>query len=101
MENIIKKKLMEKGMTRVELAAKVGVTESAVRHWEKTGIDNLKLSNAKKLANALDTTVIELLNLIPDIDSENLKLARRISNASEKSKDMIDAMLKVEESIDG
>ena len=47
MENIIKKKLMEKGMTRVELAAKVGVTESAVRHWENTGIDNLKLSNAK------------------------------------------------------
>ena len=97
MENIIKRLLKENNLTRVALAEKIGVTESAIRHWEKRGLDKIKLKNVKIIARVLNVSVIELLGLVPECDMEILKLANRLSKASAKTKLMINEILNVDE----
>lgn len=97
MENTIKKLLKENDLTRVALAEKIGVTESAIRYWEKRGLDNVKLKNVKIIARVLNVSVIELLGLVPECDMEILKLANRLSKASAKTKLMINEILNIDE----
>lgn len=47
-------------MSQESLAAKVGVDKTAVSHWE-TGISRPDFSRLPALAEALDTTVLELV----------------------------------------
>jgi transcriptional regulator with XRE-family HTH domain len=48
------------GITQTELAAKLGVTSGAVSQWEK-GLTRPEIGKLKQLADALNTTVDDLL----------------------------------------
>lgn len=58
---IIKKARLQKGFTQEELAEKVGVKKSAVAKWENGRVSEIKRSNLKMLADALDLKPTELL----------------------------------------
>lgn len=57
--NNIKYYRLRKGLSRSQLADKVGVTEKAVGNYE-TGAREPRMDTAKKLANELDTTIDSL-----------------------------------------
>ena len=59
--NLIKTKRKEKGLTQLELAEKLNVTEKAISRWE-TGRGTPDISLLIPLAKALDLDVSELLN---------------------------------------
>lgn len=59
----------EKGLTQRELAARLGVSPETIRAWE-AGEHIAHPGNAKRLAEALDTTVTELFPLEDDQDRE-------------------------------
>ena len=54
-----------KGMTRVELAEKIGVSEKTISRWEH-GTHEIKGSNAKKLADYFDVSIPYLLGYDTD-----------------------------------
>lgn len=51
---LVKNKMLELGLNRVELAKKMGITEGTIRKWERDGFDNAKLTNIKKLCKVLN-----------------------------------------------
>lgn len=51
---LVKNKMLELGLNRVELAKKMGITEGTLRKWERDGYDNAKLTNIKKLCQVLN-----------------------------------------------
>jgi transcriptional regulator with XRE-family HTH domain len=51
----------EKGLTQLYLATVVGVTTDTISRWENRRYPSVKLDNARKLAEALDVTLDELL----------------------------------------
>ncbi|KJJ65435.1 helix-turn-helix transcriptional regulator [Clostridium sp. FS41] len=55
----IKKLRKEKQLTQVQLAEKIGKTESSVRKYEK-GLTEIPISVLEDIANALDTTIYYL-----------------------------------------
>lgn len=58
----IKTARISKGMTQDELAAKVGVQKSAVAKWENGRVSEIKRSNLKMLAKALELPPTYLLD---------------------------------------
>lgn len=48
------------GLTQIELSAKVGVTQAALSSWE-IGSASPSLANMERLADALDTSLDELV----------------------------------------
>lgn len=52
------------GLTQIELSARVGVTQMALSKWE-TGAAVPSLGNMVRLADALDTSIDELLGRRP------------------------------------
>ncbi|MBE5943879.1 MAG: helix-turn-helix transcriptional regulator [Lachnospiraceae bacterium] len=58
---IIKNARLKKEYTQEELATLVGVKKSAVAKWENGRVSEIKRSNLKKLAEALDLKPTELL----------------------------------------
>ena len=52
----IRERRLAKGMTQLDLANAVGVTESAVSQWELGGTKNIKLDNFLRLLDVLDVT---------------------------------------------
>lgn len=80
-EELIKKGMEKKGLNRVQLAKKVGVSEGAIRKWEKEGIENAKLTSVKKICEVLDLDTMELLGLKPiSTLPEQRAIARKINN---------------------
>lgn len=61
MENKIRERRKELGMSQGQLARKVGVSQGKLSHWEK-GDWAPQLFNAICLAQALETTVEELFS---------------------------------------
>lgn len=57
---VIKKARLAKGLTQEELGEKVGVKKSAVAKWENGRVSEIKRSNLKMLAEALDIKPTEL-----------------------------------------
>lgn len=51
---IIKKARLDMGLTQEELANKVGVQKSAIAKWENGRVSEIKRSNLKALADALN-----------------------------------------------
>ena len=56
----IKERLLEKGMEEKELAAAVGVSQAMITYIIK-GLRDTTVTNAVRIANALDCTVDELI----------------------------------------
>ena len=69
--DFIKKKRKEKGLTQVELAEKIGITDRAISKWER-GICCPDISLLKDLCKILDININELLsgNELKDITKE-------------------------------
>ncbi len=59
--SIIKQARIAKGFTQEELADKVGVKKSAVAKWENGRVSEIKRTNLKMLADALDLRPSQLL----------------------------------------
>lgn len=57
---------LEKNMTLEELGNRVGVGKSTVRKWETGAIANMRRDKIAKLADALDTTVSDIMGLESD-----------------------------------
>lgn len=74
---LIKEKRLAKGLTQDELAELVGVKNSAVAKWETGRVSEIKRSNLKKLADALD---IRPSQLIGDAESNPVGTAAELAN---------------------
>jgi transcriptional regulator with XRE-family HTH domain len=59
----IKQLRIARGMTLEELGQKVGVGKSTVRKWETGAIANMRRDKIAKLADALGTTIDDILGL--------------------------------------
>lgn len=59
----IKQLRIQNNMTLEELGQRVGVGKSTVRKWETGAIANMRRDKIQKLADALDTTVLEIMGL--------------------------------------
>lgn len=71
-KDVIKKRRQELGMTMLELAKAVGVTEATVSRWESGDIANLKLGRITVLAQVLQISPGELLGW-DESDTADLK----------------------------
>ena len=68
----------EKGLTQKDLAEKLNVTDKAVSKWER-GINFPELTVMENLAEALDTTVVDLLSLEKATSEEVVEEVTRLS----------------------
>lgn len=59
-ENMIRTERIKAGLTQTQLAEKIGVTQNEVSRWE-TGERNPKLDKLKKIADALNVPITELI----------------------------------------
>ncbi len=59
--NAIRSLREQKGLTQLYLATVVGVTTDTISRWENRRYPSIKLDNAKKLAEALEVSLEELL----------------------------------------
>ena len=75
----------EKGMTQLELAQKMGVTDKAVSKWERRDLSLPDVSSLPRLAEVLDVSVEELLQA---------KTVRAEGETSAKIASFIDLALK-------
>lgn len=82
--SFIKEKRKAKKLTQTELASILGVTEKAISRWE-TGRGTPDISLLIPLSNALDVTVLELLNG-EAIDDENKVVVDIIKAKNKKIK---------------
>lgn len=72
---IIKVARIRKGLTQEELAEKVGVKKSAVAKWENGRVSEIKRSNLKNLAEALDLPPTQLLGELeenPTVENDGI-----------------------------
>ena len=67
---IIKERRLQLGLTLEQVAEKVGVGKSTVRKWETGLIENMRRDNMQKLAEALNLNPLDLLEL--DTDENNI-----------------------------
>lgn len=70
MENPLKQRRLEMGLTLEEVGKKVGVGKSTVRKWENGLIENMGRDKIVLLSQALNISPLEILG-IADIDSSN------------------------------
>ena len=73
---LIKDCRLAKGMTQSELAEKVGVKNSAIAKWENGRVSEIKRSNLKKLADALDISPTQLFG---DIEKRPVSVAQELA----------------------
>ncbi len=59
----IKQLRLARGMTLEELGHRVGVGKSTVRKWETGAIANMRRDKIAKLAEALDTDVMDIIGI--------------------------------------
>lgn len=94
----IDKLIKEKGWSKYELADRCGLNRVTTwMFWEK-GIDNIKLSNLKKLADGLGVSVDYLLN--GETDSDSFYLAKEISLLNSRDRQAIEAMINIFRELD-
>ena len=89
--NNIKKYRGMMNMTQKELADKFGVTRPMIAYWETPGYNAIKLSNAKKLSDIFDCSLIDLYgmdNFIvkPSNDNDKMKLMKMLYDSIESDK---------------
>lgn len=67
---VIKNARLAKGLTQEELGEKVGVKKSAVAKWENGRVSEIKRSNLKMLAEALDIKPTDLFGWDEEIKND-------------------------------
>jgi len=65
-QDLLKKRRLELGLTLEEVADAVGVGKSTVRKWEVGLIQNMRRDNIQKLAEALQLSPLDLLEFQED-----------------------------------
>ena len=80
----IKQKLKECGMTRYELAKRIGVTYPTIDNIYKGTSTSIKFENLEALCKELDCSPIEIL-VVDDKDFQERQLQRLVSYASNLS----------------
>lgn len=84
MENRLKDRRLELGLTLEEVGDIVGVGKSTVRKWENGIIENMKRDKIVLLAKALKVSPVFVMNAEED---ESYSLVKRITNVSERLSD--------------
>ena len=84
MQNRIREIRKQRGITQVELAKKLGITQGGIQKLE-VGSRNLDIEWMRKIAKALDCQPYELLplDMQPDITPEETEILRAIRKARE------------------
>ena len=95
---------LSKNMTLEELGDRVGVGKSTVRKWETGAIANMRRDKIAKLADALDTTVSDIMGIeedhsLPSVYSDSLSPIERCliadyRDASDEIREEAAAMLR-------
>jgi len=84
----------ERGLTQSELARKINSSQRAIAYYENEG-NNIPLSKVQELAEALEVSVAELLDLntrktgIEDIDIRLVKKIQAIETLPRRAKDAL------------
>lgn len=73
MNNILKEKRLEKGLTLEEVGNMVGVGKSTVRKWENGMIENMGRDKIIKLSNALSISPLAILGIEEPNQESDLK----------------------------
>ncbi|MGB3495217.1 MAG: helix-turn-helix domain-containing protein [Elainellaceae cyanobacterium] len=71
-----------KGLTQIELAREVGVTETTIANWEKERRGLECLDRAIRLCRALDCQLEDLVKYVPDFKEEGEKNNDKIKELS-------------------
>lgn len=79
--DVLKSRRKELGLTLLDIANKVGVSEATVQRWESGNIKNLRQERIAKLANVLEVTPAYLMGWV----TENERIAKQ--NDTELSED--------------
>ena len=74
---LIKERRLAKNMTQEALAELVGVKKSAVAKWENGRVSEIKRSNLKKLADALDLSPTQFFG---DIEKRPVSVAQELAD---------------------
>ena len=99
--NKIYELLKQKNMTQKELAMITGLTESAISHYIK-GDRVPRGVNLKKIADALNVTTDEILNIEYDYSNIKVLIARNTSKMnSEEKLELISILLGNSEDLNG
>ncbi len=101
---IIKVARIRKGLTQEELAEKVGVKKSAVAKWENGRVSEIKRSNLKNLADALDLPPTQLLGELeenPTVENDGISenVMKLVEFAKQVPEDKASMILQVMRSI--
>ena len=94
----IKQRRKKLGLTMQMLADQVEVTASTINKWEKGQIKNIKQDTIEKLAKALDTTPLELMDFDTNADyilsdNDEIKLIKCYRNSNERIRQAIRLLL--------
>lgn len=92
-KNLIQQILERDSITRIELASRIGVTEGAIRKWEKNGFDTVKMENIRNLAKYANLNINEIMGLASPTDNEVFELAREIRELSEDKRQVIQSVV--------
>ena len=90
LQDDLKNKRIELGMTMAELAKKVGVSEATISRWESGDIANMKRDKIVLLAKALHVSPIFIMGMDDNTsqpllnDKDEKDIARVLSNTLEK-----------------
>lgn len=71
-QDLLKKRRLELGLTLEEVAEAVGVGKSTVRKWEVGLIQNMRRDNIQKLAEALQLSPLDLLEFQENTNVNNI-----------------------------
>lgn len=101
MESFLSIRRKELGKTQKEVAEYVGVTEATVSRWESGNIANMRRDKIQKLAEILETTPSQIMNLDKTEDTFNYsqlspdgyRAGLLYDRATERDRNIVDAVL--------
>jgi transcriptional regulator with XRE-family HTH domain len=82
--SFLKDRRLELGLTMLEVAKRVGVSEATISRWESGDIDNMKRDKIALLAKALEISPL----LIVGLDQEDISIDQEIINLAQKIKNL-------------
>lgn len=92
---LIQKRLDEMNMTKTKLAELMGVTEGAIRKWQKDGLDNTKIERVKNLSKILSIPIPVLMGIEDEkFSGRTIAIARKFNKLNNDDKVTIENILK-------